>query len=131
MNKDIIEYCYSHDEDYFTTDFQDAVESAIDSLDEDAETVKIYRGKQSKKTASGYLDDDTAENIAVQMQSNAFDAVSEHTESWMCKIEGLKEAIEKAVDKWADDTNNQPTFYNVYDVKPMTVRVSDHTILEK
>jgi predicted metal-dependent hydrolase len=119
--------CYSYNEEDFT-DYESAIESALENFFIDNPTFEgetefeIFEGDQIEHKIGDFLP-----WLVDGIAENAFEAGDEYADNWSNKIEKLEKEIQEtlktALNKWADQTNNQPDFFGVKNVRPITVKI--------
>lgn len=119
--------CYSYNEEDFTY-YEDAVERIVENfLDDNPEfegetEFEIFEGDQFKHKIGDFLP-----WVVDGIAENAFEVGDEWADNWSNKIEKLEKEIQEtlktALNNWADQTNNQPNFYGVKNVKPISVKI--------
>lgn len=116
--------CYSCNEEDFT-DYQSAIETAIEGLDLDFEgetELQIFEGEEVIHKIGDFLP-----WIADGITNNCFEKASEYADSWILKIEKhskeIQELVQTTLNNWADQTNNQPNFFGVKNVRPINVKI--------
>ena len=95
----------------------------------------VEKEKQEKLTEIEIFEGEEVEHkigdfvpwIVDGITDKAFEAVGEHADSWSNKIENLEKEIQDLIkttlNNWADQTNNQPNFYGVKNVRPILVKI--------
>lgn len=121
MNK-----CYSSNEEDFT-DYESAVESALENFLLDNPTfegeteLEIFEGDQESHTISDFIPPFLAQDIA----ERAYEKAGEWGGEWgdSLKEREIQEIVSAALENWANQTNNQPYFYSLENVKPIMVKI--------
>jgi len=119
------EYYYSTNEEEFSYDnLHGAVIDVLGSKGwKVGDIVSVWRGEPSPFRASYFVP-----TMADQLTERASDEMGEHADGWEFSkqdLETLQDAVEKAVDAWADTRNMHPKFFSVRNVVPIEVRVLD------
>lgn len=119
--------CYSHNEEDFT-DYESAIESALEGFFYDNPTfegeteIEIFEGEEVERKIGDFLP-----WITSGITDNAFEKADEWADSWILKIEKFEKEIQdlmkETINKWADETNNQPDFFGVKNVRPISVKI--------
>lgn len=141
-------YCYSHDGETFCGDcatIGDALEEARDEYGDDYEVIDI--GESVKKTIGEYLNARDVETLIESISENAYDtcgdvvngwldpskrpaigryATQEEKQKWLDDREkwvgSLRGRIEAALEEWANETDQQPRFWHVVNVKEYDIK---------
>ncbi len=120
--------CSYNEEDY--TDYESAIEQALENFFLDNPTFEgetefeIFEGEQIENTISKFLP-----CIADELVERACDSDygGEYSEYWGSKIlknhQKIQEIVKTALEEWADQTNNQPDFFGVKNVRPISVKI--------
>ncbi len=119
--------CYSYNEEDFT-DYEDAVERIVENFLDDNPTFEgetefeIFEGDQIEYKIGDFLP-----WIADGITDIAFSSADEYADNWILKIEKhskeIQETLKTALNNWADQTNNQPNFFGVKNVRPINVKI--------
>lgn len=119
--------CYSYNEEGFT-DYKSAIESALENFFIDNPTFEgetefeIFEGSQIEHKIGDFLP-----WITDGITNNCSDECGEYADSWILKIDKLEKEIQELVkttlNNWADQTNNQPNFWSVKNVRPISVKI--------
>lgn len=119
---DNIYYAVNEDEERWSHDDHDL--AAFDYMEQAdsvsvGEIITVYQGESKEKSGSDFLND-----IAEKMIENAYDELGEHSEGWLnCDTSGLQDLIKNTVDKWCNETKNQPSFFAIENIKPVKLKV--------
>lgn len=119
--------CYSHNEEDFNN-YEDAIERIVENfLDDNPEfegetELEIFEGEKLSHKIGDFLP--WVVDVIIE---NAFEAGDEFADNWSNKIEKLEkeiqETIKTALNNWADQTNNQPNFFGVKNIRPISVKI--------
>lgn len=120
--------CYSHDEEYFHTDLETPLERAVENfLDSDPDfegetEIELFEGEKVQRTISQFLPP-----LVEYIIDRAYSLHDEFSESWCGKIEKngkqIQETVSAVLENWANVTNNQPNFFGVKNVCPISVKI--------
>jgi hypothetical protein len=115
------QYYSSDEEDYSHETPQEAAEALWDSGEPKAgDVVTVWEGDASPKKASYYVPD-----VLELMQESAYEDGGDWADTWDFtkeQKESMQEAIERAVDAWADANDMHPKFYSILRSRPIKVR---------
>jgi len=119
--------CYSANKEDFT-DYESAIEQSLEGFLNENPTfvgeteIEIFEGEEVEHKIGDFVP-----WIVDGITDKAFEAVGEHADSWSNKIENLEKEIQDLIkttlNNWADQTNNQPNFYGVKNVRPILVKI--------
>jgi len=122
-------------ENYSCSTLAEAVEEAVQQLglsNEEmqageyiGEEVVVSEGEKIECKASSFV-----LHISDDLKEAACDECGEYADCWDWSKEDeakLNEAVKAAIDKWADETNNQPTFWNIGRVRDITCKITGQT----
>lgn len=123
--------CYSYNEEDFSGDFSYAVDRAVEYfLDDNPEfegetEIEIFEADKIKNTISKFLGTCIADVLAETACDD--DDGGEAAEGWASKIirnsGEIQKTVRDALENWADQTNNQPNFFGVKNVRPISVKI--------
>lgn len=126
MNK-----CYSHNEEYFYPDLetplQQAVENFLDNNEgfEGEAAIELFEADKVQNSISKFLGTCIAD-VLVETACDDDDG-GEVAEAWGVKIlknhQEIQKTVREALENWADLTNNQPKFFGVKNVRPISVKI--------
>lgn len=123
--------CYSHNEEYFHPDLETPLQQAIENFLDDNEgfegetEIELFEAQKVPCKISDFL----GTNIADVLSETAYDSDEggENAEGWSSKIlrnsKEIQAIVRDALENWANLTNNQPTFFGVENVRPITVKI--------
>ncbi len=119
--------CYSYNEEDFT-DYESAIESALENFFIDNPTFEgetefeIFEGDQIEHKIGDFFP-----WVLDGIIDRAFEDGGEYADSWSSKIEKfgkeIQDLLKETLNKWADQTNNQPNFFGVKNVRPISVKI--------
>lgn len=120
--------CYSNNEEEFNEDFCSVVDLAVGNFLDDNEgfvgetDIEIFEGEKQRYTISSFLP-----WVSDGLTNNAYEGHDDYSDDWCDKIEKcakeIQEIVSAALENWANLTDNQPTFYGVKNVRPLSVKV--------
>lgn len=123
--------CYSYNEEDFSGDFSYAVDRAVEYfLDDNSEfegetEIEIFEADRVSNTISKFLGTCIADVLAETACDD--DDGGEAAEGWASKIirnsSEIQKTVRDALENWADQTNNQPNFFGVKNVRPINVKI--------
>lgn len=126
MNK-----CYSSNEEYFYADLETPLQQAVENyLDYNegfvGETeIEIFEADKINNSISKFLGTCVAD-VLVETACDDDDG-GEAAEAWGAKIlknhQEIQKTVRDALENWADRTNNQPDFFGVKNVRPISVKI--------
>jgi len=119
-----MKHCYSRGGEHFHGPFDTLKQAVIEAVDDNSATpFNFYVGTTTgEKKASTYMD---ADCLLEQMSERAYDECGEVAEDFMCSIGKeprveLDELLATVIDTWAEKHGEQPAFWHVDDIRPMT-----------
>lgn len=120
--------CYSHNEEDFHSDMETALDLAVEdflgcSPDFEGETeIELFEGEKDYKSISAFLP-----KISERIEDRAYGESDDYAKHWRKRIEKNSAEIQKtlsaALENWANLTNNQPNFFGVKNVQPISVKI--------
>jgi len=123
--------CYSHNEEYFYPDLeaplQQAVENFLDNNEgfEGETEIELFEADKIHNSISKFLGTCIAD-VLVETACDDDDG-GEMSEVWGAKIlknhQKIQKTVRDALENWANLTNNQPSFFGVKNVRPITVKI--------
>lgn len=127
--QNIVNKCYSHNEEDFFPDYNTAIDLAVENFQLDnpgfsGETeLKLFEADRVENTISQFLGSSIADFLA----ESACDSDGEAAESWASKIiqnsQLIQKTVKNALEDWANLTRNQPNFFGVKNVRPINVKI--------
>jgi hypothetical protein len=113
-------YSWSTNEEYYSGDFATREEAIQDSNVEPG--CVVYTGLNVYHQP--YVDVDS---FIEQLKCSADDEAGEFSESWLERVEKeneekLQKELQGVLDKWLNDTNNEPAFWHVEEVQEHVVK---------
>lgn len=116
--------CYSDDEEIYCEDLHEVISNVVSNLEDDFEgetEIEIFEADKTNHTISDFLPPFLSQDIS----ERAYGVAGEWGADWGDSLKGkeVQEIVSAALENWANLTNNQPNFWSVKNVRPISVKI--------